>query len=266
MPKISRRTRHISPAFRTIVYRYFSAVAMQREAKAMLRRMKRLTTPTRIAIAMMVYVFHDVARLYPWHGWQTEVLDRSRQIIKREWEDRVQSEALLDWHGGGVFHKVRGNMFKSAESPWVESRFSSDFTAQSAAHVTPVGAQAHHSQCNGVYPTESSSHCKLFIWGQASARGELSRSSGSIRLPASEVMSLSSARIFGWCPLAAAATALADGTSARFVLVEHSQTSVTLLNKSSVYTIAAPDWQQKSWDSKHTAEVKRKNILMLRLG
>lgn len=217
--EVSRRTRHNSPAFRTIVYGYFSAVAMLREAKAMLRRMKRLTTLARIAIAMMVYVFHDVARLYPWHGRQTEVLGQSRQSIKREWEDRVQSEALLDWHGGFVFHILRGNMFKSDESPWVESGFSSDFTARSAAHVTPVGAQAHHSQCNGVYPTESSSHCKLLIWGQVSARGELSRSSGSIRLPASEP---SSARISGWCPLAAAATVLADETFTQFVLVDHS--------------------------------------------
>lgn len=69
---------------------------------------------TGYASGMVVDVYQDARRLYPWRGEQKARLVRVRQSIERGWEDAAQLKALLEWYESVIFQRVRGNAFTSA--------------------------------------------------------------------------------------------------------------------------------------------------------
>jgi hypothetical protein len=69
---------------------------------------------TGYASEMVVDVYQDARRLYPWRGEQRARLVRVRQSIERGWEDAAQLKALLEWYKSVIFQRVRGNTFTSA--------------------------------------------------------------------------------------------------------------------------------------------------------
>jgi superfamily II DNA helicase RecQ len=63
---------------------------------------------------VIVDVFEDARRLYPWQGRQKDLLRRVREGIENGWDKKSQLKALLDFYESLIFQRVRGDTFKSA--------------------------------------------------------------------------------------------------------------------------------------------------------
>ena len=66
------------------------------------------------ASSIVVDVFKDARRLYPWEGQQKQLLQNVVQSIERGREDQEQQKALLAWYKSIIFQNVRGDVFVSA--------------------------------------------------------------------------------------------------------------------------------------------------------
>jgi hypothetical protein len=63
---------------------------------------------------VIIDVFKDARRLYPWQGRQKDLLRRVREGIENGWDKKSQLKALLDFYESLIFQRVRGDTFKSA--------------------------------------------------------------------------------------------------------------------------------------------------------